>query len=357
MLRINSNYANSKAEAFCDAFIHSDKSKYIFGRSAWAKSIAHQIEVDGFIDDFTHEKFYLGKPIVPINEIPHDALVVVTVIGKPLTAEKRVKRFQFESIDYYSFFKYAKLSIKQIMFWEGMIEDIKCNLSKYQWTYNLLEDDISKNQFYNIINFRLTYDLDYMRGFSDRENEQYFEDFLNLQKSGEVFVDVGAYDGYTTEAFIKLSPKFHKVFLFEPEEKNMKVAKERLSRFDNIIYHQLGLSNRKESLRFDTSGSSSKITQDGDVTIDVNKLDDIIDERVSFIKMDIEGAEPQAIEGAKETIAKYHPKLAISVYHRKDDFWTIAQQILSVREDYKIYLRHYTEGISETIMFFIPKEA
>lgn len=357
MLRINPSYANSKAEAFCDAFIHSDKSKYIFGRSAWAKSIAHQIEVDGFIDDFTHEKFYLGKPIVPINEIPHDALVVVTVIGKPLTAEKRVKRFQFESIDYYSFFKYPKLSIKQIMFWEGMIEDIKCNLSKYQWTYNLLEDDISKNQFYNIINFRLTYDLDYMRGFSDRENEQYFEDFLNLQKSGEVFVDVGAYDGYTTEEFIKLSPKFHKVFLFEAEEKNMKVAKERLSRFDNIIYHQLGLSNRKESLRFDTSGSSSKITQDGDVTIDVNKLNDIIDERVSFIKIDIEGAEPQAIEGAKETIAKYHPKLAISVYHRKDDFWTIAQQILSVREDYKIYLRHYTEGISETIMFFIPKEA
>ncbi len=357
MLKIDTYYDNLKAQAFCDAFIHSTRPKYIFGRSAWAKSIAQQIDVNGFIDDFTSEASYLDKPVVPIEEIPCDALVVVTVIGKPLVAEKRVKQFQFESIDYYSFFRYAQLPIKQVMFWEGMIEDIKSNFSKYQWIYNLLEDQISKNQFYHIINFRLSYDLDYMRGFSDREDEQYFEDFLGLRGSGEVFVDVGAYDGYTTEEFIKLSPQFDKVHLFEPEEKNMKAAKERLSKIDNIVFHQLGLSNKKASLRFDTSGSSSKISQEGDVTINVDRLDDIIQERVTFIKMDIEGAEPLAIEGAKETIAKYHPKLAISVYHRKDDFWAIAQQILSIRKDYKIYLRHYTEGISETIMFFVPKES
>ena len=72
--------------------------------------------------------------------------------------------------------------------------------------------------------------------------------------------------------------------------------------------------------------------------------------------MDIEGAESFAIEGAKETILKCHPKLALSVYHKKDDFWKIPEQIFNIRKDYDIYLRHYTEGISETIMFFIPKE-
>jgi FkbM family methyltransferase len=357
MLKIDRYYDNLKAKAFCDAFMHSDRPKYIFGRSAWATSIAQEIEVDGFIDDYTDETSHLNKPIVPIEKIPHDALVVVTVIGKPLIAQKRVKQFQFESIDYYSFFKYSQLPIQQIMFWEGMIEDIESNISKYQWVYNLLEDQISKNQFYHIINFRLSYDLDYMRGFSDREDEQYFEPFLNLQKSGEVFVDVGGFDGYTTQEFIQLAPQYEKVHFFEPEEKNMRVAKERLSKFDHIVFHQLGLSDAKATLQFDTSGSSSKISQEGDVTIEVDRLDDIIKERVTFIKMDIEGAEPQAIAGAKETIAKYHPKLAISVYHRKDDFWAIPQQILSIRDDYSIYLRHYTEGISETIMFFIPKEA
>jgi len=114
----------------------------------------------------------------------------------------------------------------------------------------------------------------------------------------------------------------------------MQIAKERLAKYNNIVFHQLGLSNTKATLRFDTGGSSSKISQEGDVTIEVDRLDDIIDEKVTFIKMDIEGAEPQAIDGARETIAKYHPKLAISVYHRKDDLWAIAQQILAIREDY-----------------------
>ena len=72
--------------------------------------------------------------------------------------------------------------------------------------------------------------------------------------------------------------------------------------------------------------------------------------------MDIEGAESFAIEGAKETILKCHPKLALSVYHKKDDFWKIPEQIFNIRKDYDIYLRHYTEGTDETVMYFIPKE-
>ncbi|HIQ28336.1 MAG TPA: FkbM family methyltransferase [Sulfurovum sp.] len=356
MLKINPNYENDKAKIFCEEFIHSSKPKYIFGRNEWAKSIENEIKIDGFIDDFTKDTKYLGKPIISIEDVPNNALVVVVVIGKPLIAEKRVKQFQFDSIDYYSFFKYSNLPIKQIMFWDGMIEDIKNNFSKYQWVYNLLQDSTSQNQFYNIINFRLSYNLDYMRGFEAIEDKQYFEDFLNLNTEGEIFVDVGAYDGYTTEEFIRLSPQFKKVFLFEPEEKNMTIAKKRLSKFNNIKFHTLGLSDAKETLQFDTSGSSSKISEKGDVVIHVDKLDDIVKEEVTFIKMDIEGAESQAIEGAKVTIGKYHPKLAISVYHKKDDFWKIPEQILKIRHDYTIYLRHYTEGISETIMFFIPRK-
>ena len=71
--------------------------------------------------------------------------------------------------------------------------------------------------------------------------------------------------------------------------------------------------------------------------------------------MDIEGAESYALEGAKEIIKQYRPKLAISVYHKKDDFWKIPMQILAIDGDYSIYLRHYTEAHAETVMFFIPK--
>lgn len=354
MLRIEKDFENSYAKWFCNEFINSSRPKYIFGRNEFADSIAEIIDVDGFIDDFTNEKLYLNKPIVNILDIPDKALVVAVVIGKPLIAEKRVKQFQFKSLDYYSFYKYSELNIKQVLFWDGFKENFQINYDKHNNIYNLLSDKISKNQFYNIVNFRLSYDINYMRGFSAIEDRQYFEDFLMLGKYGETFVDVGAFDGYTSEEFIKRCPEYNTVYLFEPEENNLKMAQERLCGKRDVIFINKGLSDKRKTLTFDVNGSSSKISDTGSVAIEVDRLDDIVNESVSFIKMDIEGAESEAIEGARETIGKYHPKLALSVYHKADDLWKIPEQIFSIRDDYQIFLRHYTEGISETIMFFIP---
>ena len=70
--------------------------------------------------------------------------------------------------------------------------------------------------------------------------------------------------------------------------------------------------------------------------------------------MDIEGAEVSAINGAKYLINKYHPKLAICVYHKATDIREVFKTVLNIRADYHVYLRHYTEGIYETVMYFIP---
>lgn len=72
--------------------------------------------------------------------------------------------------------------------------------------------------------------------------------------------------------------------------------------------------------------------------------------------MDIEGFEYEALRGAQRLIGKYQPKLAISVYHNAEDIWKIPKLILEINTNYKIFLRHYTKGICETIMFFVPFE-
>jgi len=64
----------------------------------------------------------------------------------------------------------------------------------------------------------------------------------------------------------------------------------------------------------------------------------------------------QAIVGARQAIIKHHPRLAICVYHRFDDLWRIPERVLSFHDDYQIFLRHYTEGVDETVMFFIPQK-
>jgi len=89
--------------------------------------------------------------------------------------------------------------------------------------------------------------------------------------------------------------------------------------------------------------------------VKVEPLDKYTDTPFTFVKMDIEGAEGSAVAGAAEVIRRHHPKLAISVYHRPADLVDIPRQVLAIRDDYDIALRHYTEGFTETVMYFLPR--
>lgn len=345
-----------QAVKFCQKFLDARPEKrYVFGRNEYAKSIADLVDVNFFIDDFTEETEFLGKPIIKTDDIPLDALVVVAVaLGRPLTVEKKLLGAGVMHLSYFSFYKYSGLGVLPVTFWGAFESDFKANEDKYQWVFELLGDDESKRVFEKIINFRLSSDLSYMSGFTDRQKEQYFEDFLGLNEKGEVFVDVGGFDGFTSLEFIKRCPEYLGVYFFEPELKNMDVAKSRLRGYENIIFLQKGLSNKKDTVRFSIGGSASAISEDGEIEIKVDALDNMVNDIVTYIKMDIEGAEGLAIDGARKTIVTSHPRLAICVYHKADDLWKIAEQVLAIRSDYNIYLRHYTEGVTETVMFFVP---
>lgn len=347
---------DEEAQNFCTEFLNSGLPKYIFGRNEYSASIAHAMDVDGFIDDFTNETEYVGKPVIRSGRVPKDALVVSVVIGRPFVAEKNLREHGIRFLDYFAFQRYAQLSIAPVKFWESFRRDFLDHQSHYQRIYSLLSDEESKQVLTKIINFRLSQNLDFMRGFTDAQHRQYFEDFLALKPESEIFVDVGCFDGYTSLEFIRRCPHYGAIHVFEPEPDNMAVVKQKLGGHERIHYHPYGLSNRAQTLRFQTHGSSSRISDQGDIEIQVARLDDLLHEPFTFLKMDIEGGEMDALEGAQHAIKAHHPRLAISVYHRFDDLWRIPQRILSYRNDYQIFLRHYTEGVDETVMFFIPPE-
>ncbi|MBV1931826.1 MAG: FkbM family methyltransferase [Porticoccaceae bacterium] len=354
-LIIDSYADNESARIFCDDFLHGAGPRYIFGRNEYASSIARAINIDGFIDDYTDDPEFQGKPIVDIEEIPKDALVVsAVVLGRPLTAQSRLKRCGVRSLDYFAFRKYAAVDILPVIFSDQFSENFDAYRDRFNWIYNLLQDNESKRVFSKLINFRLSSDLEYMHGFTDCQHRQYFEDFLNLKPKNEVFVDVGGFDGYTSIEFIKRCPDYAGVHIFEPEPGNMAVVKKALTDYKRTHFYLHGLSNRTQTLSFKMDGSASRISEDGDMEIKVERLDDTLKEPFSFLKMDVEGGEIAAIEGARQAIIDHHPRLAISAYHRFDDFWKIPEKVLSYRDDYQIFMRHYTEGVTETVMFFIP---
>jgi len=350
----NFNYVNTIDKTLCKDFLDSKNKRFVLGRNKWAKSILSQMKVNGVIDDFTDDSKYEGCKIYKMTDIPKDAIVVSATMGGPKTAKDRLDKLNIKNIDYFAFYKYSNLKLESPPFIDDFKEDFIKNKDSYEWVYGQLADKKSKEVFEDVINFKTTLDLRFMKDYSNDINAQYFEDGLYEMPLKPVLVDGGGYTGDTTMIFIDKVKNFNKVYLFEPMVENMQIAKNNLEKYANIEFINAGISNFNGDVFFNGNDASSAISESGSSKIKVCSLDSIIKQKVDFIKFDIEGAEQDGVEGAKELITDSKPILAICIYHKAEDWHKIPKKVLDIYSDYKIYIRHYMEGVSETVMYFIP---
>ncbi len=176
----------------------------------------------------------------------------------------------------------------------------------------------------------------------------YFPNFLSFKN--EVFVDGGCYDGKSSMDLIKICKDYKKIYAFEPDKENIKLINKKFAS-ENIEILPYGLWDEKMELHFSSGGQGSRIDESGEETISVDSIDNCVDDCVTYIKMDIEGSELKALLGAKEIIQKYQPKLAISIYHKKEDIIDIPLTILKLNSRYKFFLRHYSPGTYDTVLY------
>lgn len=349
---------DNKSLIFVDDFLNNfNVKKYIMGysRDGYASDVYSRVAIDGLIDDFTTMSSFDNLKIFKTEELDRNSLILVCSTVRTKTAVEKLKSLGFSNVlDYPTFYKHCSNISLRLRIIDLFDKDYECNFNQYDWLHNILVDESSKYILEQIIYYRITVNMNYLSDFKFSPELQYFDDVIHL--SEDVFIDAGAYDGQTTLEFINRCPSYRSAYVFEPSNLNLDKAKNNLADYRNVNFIEKGLSNKAEVLRFHSNnGSASAIADDGDVEIQVDSLDNLVQEKVTFIKMDIEGAESLAIEGAKNHILNDHPKMAIAVYHKADDLWKIPQQVLAIRDDYDLYLRHYTEGTDETIMYFIPK--
>jgi len=188
---------------------------------------------------------------------------------------------------------------------------------------------------------------------------QYFETFSS--KKLETFVDCGVFDGDTSFNFARwCRGNYRKIFAFEADEDNYNVCKANLSKLSDVVLYNLGVWDSEEVLRFNnTSTGFSSIHEDSTafenykvVEIKTCALDNFLkDEEITFIKMDIEGAELKALQGAATIISQYKPKIAICVYHKPEDIWEIPDLLLKLNPEYNFRLRHYRMSAYETVLY------
>ena len=236
---------------------------------------------------------------------------------------------------------------------------LKKNWNKIENVYQNLSDSISKNILDELINAKLT-------GWGKRllylaDNRQYFNELTFCQNSeNEVYVDCGAYIGDTIMKYASFTNgKYRKIYAFEPNKQNMLELNENVASLSNIEIINSGTWSERSILQFEEKGSASQIVnQGGKIMIPVITIDEVVnDDKVSFIKMDVEGSELESLKGAQCTISRNMPKLAICCYHKRDDILELYHYIKSFDNEkikYKFYLRHHSNSVYETVLYAIP---
>lgn len=236
---------------------------------------------------------------------------------------------------------------------EGLAIHLLENVEKYKNMYFCLEDEISRKSFLNNMFFRLTLDMRY--NFEKDEGIPYFDDSIIEFNSEDIIIDGGGYNGDTLEQFLKLNKQFKSYYLFEPDKDLINHAKH-ITQDKRVHYINKGLFCREDILRFNKSKTETgRITEDGDCTVDVTSIDEYFKQAITFIKMDIEGSELEALKGAKGIITKYEPTLAICIYHKSTDYLDIFEYIKGLNPNYKFLLRHHINYYGDTVLYAISK--
>lgn len=331
--------------------------RFLIGRNEEAGACAAAFRIDGLIDDFASaNSTWNDLPVIGSAALPPGAIVAnCSSSVAPVSAHARVEGQDGVRVIAYADLVCENGNLPLPRFVASTREDVNLNRIKWLDLEGRLDDDSSRKILEKLLSYRLTGDYAHMSGFSVRFDEQYFDPVVETGTS-EVFVDCGGYDGDTVLEFCRRTPRYSRVYMFEPSPVNLAQAERRLRGLRDIVIVPNAVSDTPGRLAFDPDGgSASRVAHSGSLEVDVVTIDDTIAERVTFIKMDLEGWEKHALVGAKGHVLRDHPKLAVAVYHRPDDFWRIPEYVLGLRSDYDLHLRHYSEGWSETVMYFIPR--
>lgn len=307
----------------------------------------YDVKIEGFGDTFRSGIHKMtGLPIISAQELKEkysDAVVIITselhgasIMNTLQEIEYPGKIYTFDEI---------------LCFYTISYEEFEPHINGYEWVYDYYQDDLSKKIVLDSIKTRLL-----GIHMTPSKYPQYFEPEIYPMSDQEVFVDGGCFIGDTAEEFIRqVNGQYRHIYGFEPDENNLKKAVANLSPYKNIDVMLGGLWHMTNTVKF-VSGEfgNSRVSEEGDIIVNTFGIDDYFadkEEKPTFIKMDIEGAERVALDGASGILKTYQPKLAICVYHTLKDMYDLPQRILYHNPNYKLVLRHYSHWYAESVCY------
>ena len=234
------------------------------------------------------------------------------------------------------------------------------HIEKIRDCHRILQDDISRRELLEQVKWR--YWLDYAAlssPFSPKHT--YFPFELLSPLASDAFVDCGSFDGDTIRSFsTHWEGKFRHAYAFEPDPVNrdalaLSIGEMGLNDRVSIMPYAVGSESGAASFNCTSSAGSHLATGGQESTVECRRLDDIEwPIAPTYIKMDIESAEPEALAGARNVLTRHKPVLAVCTYHRSSHLWEIPNLIHSINPEYQIFLRRYAEECWEGVCYAIP---
>lgn len=241
---------------------------------------------------------------------------------------------------------------------DGIVEKIIQNTEQIEQVYSMISDEASKRVYRNVLLHRAIHNLELI--WEIYNEHQYFGNGIVDHVKGGI-VDCGAFDGDTLRRFLsQVGEDDYQYFAFEADMDNYNKLKRYCEQNDLSKVHcfNLGVWDQKTELYFTVGDNevSGTLIDDSNSNkkkkIEVDSIDHIIGEqKINLITMDIEGSEIKALEGAKQTIRKNRPTLAVSVYHKLEHLWEIPLLIRQIDSGYDIYFAHHCWNMDDTVCY------
>ncbi|MBN7573061.1 hypothetical protein C1H57_00400 [Clostridium sp. 2-1] len=326
------------------------------------------IKVDYLCDNNPNKwgKEYKGIKCISPDELKKlKNVVVIPLIGDLRGVQEQLDDMKIRHINPFALFFDMIVNLPMDREW------FVNNSNKFLEVYNIIDDDKSKRIYADVISNRIGEKCllnDYEEIYSDGE---YFDHGVFRLGKNEGFVDCGAYIGDSISEFLEVTENnFDAIYSFEMDKNNFEILKNNVMKIDEAIANKIecfncGVWNEYKVIQYGNeesgSGESCSFYKAENNLLDEKqiqsvkavKLDDVLyNKKVTLIKMDIEGAEQNALRGAEKIITTQKPKMAICLYHRIDAFWEIPLYLKSLVPEYKISVRHHqSNGIGGTVCY------
>lgn len=336
---------------------------YIFGAGEYAVCVKqflekYHITIEAFCVD---DKFYVknclitGTKVVPLSFLEQETDSSSYNVFYAVASPQRIREFRK-----IKWLEEVYMVFDPFELWKYDDKFIQENKKAYSDTLPLWADDKSRKTMIDFLQAKKTGDAT-----NDMDNccaNTYFNQLTEdaFYRAG-AYIDCGAFDGDSVQKYLNSCDKHELVYAFEPDENNYKKLVKRFKEDSSVKCLPYGVWDEDQILHFNNTGDQSACINDegeGKSSVKCVSIDNIVmDTNVSFIKMDVEGAELRALSGAKHIITRDMPVLAISAYHKIDDLITLPQYIRSLAANghsYQLYLRHHGCVATELVLYAIP---